>query len=57
MWALWVATQDTSGPWLNSTAWPLLEGVAQYWMSKLALDNAGGTLGAPAVAQGRHGAR
>jgi trehalose/maltose hydrolase-like predicted phosphorylase len=36
-----VAPQDQSSVWLNSTAWPLLEGIADFWMSKLAIDNPG----------------
>ena len=47
VWAFWVATQDARAPWLNSTAWPLLEGIATFWMSKLALDNPADQPGMP----------
>ena len=46
VWAFWVASQDASGPYLNATAWPLMQGIAEFWMSKLALDNAGAAAGA-----------
>ena len=39
VWQFWRATQDNSGAWLNSTAWPLLSGIATFWMAKLALDS------------------
>ena len=48
VWQFWRATQDNSGGWLNSTAWPLLSGIATFWMSKLAIDN-GGNLSQPAL--------
>ena len=47
VWAFWSSTQDATGPWLNTTAWPLLEGIATFWMSKLAIDNPGARPGAP----------
>ena len=47
VWQFWRATQDNSGAWLNSTAWPLLSGIATFWMSKLALDNPGAAPGSP----------
>lgn len=40
-WQFWRSMQDDSGGWLESTGWPLLEGIADFWMSKLALDNPG----------------
>jgi hypothetical protein len=43
----WRATRDNSGGFLNSTAWPILRGVARFWMSKLALDNPGAAPGSP----------
>jgi len=39
VWQLWRALQDNGGGFLNATAWPLLSGIAEFWMSKLALDN------------------
>jgi hypothetical protein len=39
VWSFWAAMQDNSGGWLNATAWPIMEGVASFWMSKLQLDN------------------
>jgi len=47
VWAFWASTQDASGAFLAATAWPLMEGIAQFWMSKLAIDNAGAPPGAP----------
>jgi trehalose/maltose hydrolase-like predicted phosphorylase len=41
----WRMTRDNSGGWLNATAWPLLRGIARFWMSKLALDNPGAGAG------------
>lgn len=43
----WRMTRDNSGGWLNVTAWPLLRGIARFWMSKLALDNPGAGAGEP----------
>ena len=39
VWQFWRATQDNSNGWLNNTGWPLLNGIATFWMSKLAIDN------------------
>ena len=47
VWAFWRATQDDSGGWLAARAWPLLSGIAAFWMSKLALDNPGAAPAAP----------
>jgi trehalose/maltose hydrolase-like predicted phosphorylase len=47
LWQFWRATQDDSEGWLEATAWPLLSGIAQFWMSKLAIDNAGAAPGSP----------
>ena len=47
VWSFWKATLDASDGWLTATAWPLLEGIADFWMSKLALDNVGAPAGAP----------
>ena len=33
--------------YLNETAWPLLAGISDFWMSKLAIDNAGAPAGSP----------
>ena len=48
VWQVWLAMQDSlpSG-WLSATAWPLLRGVAEFWESKLALDNPGAAPGSP----------
>ena len=43
----WRATKDNSGGWLNATAWPLLSGIAEFWSSKLAIDNPGAAPGSP----------
>jgi hypothetical protein len=43
----WRATLDNSGGFLNNTAWPILRGVARFWMSKLALDNPDAPVGSP----------
>lgn len=43
----WRATRDNSAGWLNDTAWPLLQGISDFWMSKIALDNPGAAAGAP----------
>ena len=47
LWQFWRATQDDSSGWLEATAWPLLNGIATFWMSKLALDNPGAPPAAP----------
>lgn len=47
VWQTWRALLDNSGGFLNSTAWPLVSGIAAFWMSKLALDNAGAGAGDP----------
>ena len=47
VWSFWAAMQDNSGGWLNATAWPIMEGVASFWMSKLQLDNPGAPPGSP----------
>ena len=47
VWNMWRGMRDDSEGWLSSTAWPLLQGIAQFWMSKLALDNPGAAAGAP----------
>jgi hypothetical protein len=45
VWAMWRSLGgDNGGLFLNNTAWPLLSGIADFWMSKLAQDN-------PAAAQ------
>jgi len=44
---LWRNFQDNSGGWLNNTAMPLLQGAADFWMSKLHLDNPGAAPGTP----------
>ena len=39
VWSFWRATQDESGGWLAQTAWPLLSGIAEFWMvRKFSLD-------------------
>ena len=43
----WRATRDNSASWLNDTAWPLASGIAEFWMSKLAIDNPGAAAGSP----------
>ena len=47
VWHYWRAFKDVSAGWLETTAWPLLSGIATWWMSKLAQDNAGAPAGAP----------
>ena len=47
VWQFWSSSRDNSGGWLNSTAWPLLSGIATFWMSKLAVDNPGAPAGSP----------
>jgi trehalose/maltose hydrolase-like predicted phosphorylase len=48
VWAMWRSLGgDNGGLFLNATAWPLLSGIADFWMSKLALDNPGAPPGAP----------
>jgi len=48
VWAMWRSLGgDNGGLFLNATAWPLLSGIADFWMSKLALDNPGTPPGAP----------
>jgi len=39
--------QDNGGAFLNNTAWPLLSGISEFWMSKLALDNPGAAPASP----------
>jgi trehalose/maltose hydrolase-like predicted phosphorylase len=46
-WQLWRLLGDNGGGWLQATAWPLLSGVADFWLSKLALDNPAAPPGAP----------
>jgi trehalose/maltose hydrolase-like predicted phosphorylase len=43
----WIATQDNSKSWLNVTAYPIVSSIADFWMSKLALDNIGASAGSP----------
>lgn len=43
----WKTTQDNTAGWLNNTAWPLVSGTATFWLSKLAIDNAGAPPGSP----------
>ena len=47
VWQFWRATQDNSNAWLNTTGWPLLSGIATFWMSKLAIDNPSAPSGSP----------
>ena len=47
VWQFWRATRDDSLGWLESTAWPLLSGIATWWSTRLAKDNAGAPAGAP----------
>jgi len=47
LWAFWRAMLDNSAGWLGHTAMPILSGIAEFWMSKLAIDNAGAPAGAP----------
>jgi trehalose/maltose hydrolase-like predicted phosphorylase len=48
VWSMWRSLGgDNGGLFLNNTAWPLLSGIADFWMSKLALDNPGAPPGAP----------
>jgi len=35
----WKMKRDNSDSWLNNSAWPILKGIARFWMSKIALDN------------------
>ena len=39
VWQFWRVTKDNSGGWLDMTGWPLLKGIAEFWMSKIAIDN------------------
>lgn len=41
IWQLWSSMRDNSAGWLQATAWPILKGVADFWMSRLAADNPG----------------
>jgi hypothetical protein len=41
VWQTWRALMDNSAGFLNATAWPLVSGIAAFWMSKLAIDNPG----------------
>jgi len=47
VWQFWRANQDNSNGWLNQTGFPLLSGIAQFWMSKLAIDNPSSSPGSP----------
>ena len=47
IWQFWRANQDNSNGWLNETGFPLLSGIAQFWMSKLAIDNPSSSPGSP----------
>jgi trehalose/maltose hydrolase-like predicted phosphorylase len=33
--------------WLQTTGWPLLQGICDFWMSKIAIDNPGAATGTP----------
>lgn len=46
-WQLWRLLGDNGGGWLQGTAWPLLSGVSDFWLSKLAVDNPGEPPGSP----------
>jgi trehalose/maltose hydrolase-like predicted phosphorylase len=35
----WRVTKDLSTGWLDQIAWPILSGVADFWVSKTAVDN------------------
>lgn len=39
LWQFWSNMQDLDLGWLQSTAWPLYQGIAAFWMSRLTLDN------------------
>ena len=47
LWQFWQSTRDASSGWLAASAWPILEGVANFWLSRLAADNPGAPPGAP----------
>ena len=47
VWQMWRSMLDDSGGWLDATAWPLLEGIATFWMSHIALDHPGANANAP----------
>ena len=43
VWQYWMFTgtvnSNTSMSWLENTAWPILSGIADFWTSKLRIDN------------------
>ena len=41
LWAFWRSSQDGSSGWLAATAWPMLSGIADFWLARLAADNPG----------------
>ena len=47
VWQFWRALRDDGAGWLEATAWPLLSGIATWWATRLARDNAGAPAGAP----------
>ena len=52
VWQQWRSLGDNGGGFLNSTAWPLLQGIAEFWMSKLHNDNTGAAPGSPLSLRG-----
>ena len=47
VWNMWRSMGWDSAGWLSGTAWPILSGIAEFFMSKLALDNPGAPAGSP----------
>lgn len=41
VWDFWRSIQDDGNAWMTSVGYPLLSGIADFWMSKLAIDNPG----------------
>lgn len=41
VWDFWRSIQDDGNAWMTGVGYPLLSGIADFWMSKLAIDNPG----------------
>jgi len=41
VWAFWRSLQDNGNSWLNTTGYPILSGIADFWVSRMLVDNPG----------------
>ena len=43
-WQFWQYTQDAANTWLLNVAWPLLSGIATFWVSRATADSPGAVI-------------